>query len=332
MIEILLIIFVWVMIFTAKGQDGKWRITDLLRRYSNIADAEKIDYEKEFSIAPCRHRFFDLTAGVVNIVVPTGEVWVITGIRCGAITAAQLFYISINSKLMFWCMADNVILVTEGVQPGQWFGVDEKYADIQKMMRPIVAVEGQIISVSSQDDTGDAVLEYRVIPAGKGTDSFSDGGFNAKTRTIHSVSHVVESVAIGATEDILMNVNWNPPGCTTFPFGTVVPPNREYELLIFYTQSTTTVGTNLLWDGIRVLHEGREILTPAGIVQAPAAIMEMAAVGNYGRLWIFPHGYLIRPFETVQVMMRVTSTDVGAQDATLNCGFIMNERFIQADR
>ena len=308
-----------------------WRFTDLVRRVKGIADAERIDHADQNTIGPQRHRYIDLTGGPVNTVVPTGEVWIIVGITPETITAGQLFLLTVDSKLMYWCSAHAAMDFCGGDPAFSYHRAAEKFYNVQKMIRPIIAVEGQIVSVQSQDDTGAVMIEYRDIGAGKGIDKQSDGGYDGKTRTIQTISRQVTSVAAGATVDIGMVTNFNPAGVTTFPFGTVSPPNREYELLIFFVPVDTTVGTNLVFDGIRVLHEGRELLTPAGLVQAPGNIAE-GAMGTVTRFWTFPHGHLIRPFETVQVFMRVTSTDAAAQDATLECGFLVNERFIVGER
>jgi len=309
-----------------------WRHSELLRRIFGIADAEKINHADQNTIGPQIHRHIDLTGGPVNVNVPTGEIFVITGIRPVTITAGQRLLVSVDSKLMYWCSGHAGCNITTGSEALVYTRAREKYNNILQMFRPIIAVEGQIVSFQSEDNTGVVRIEYRVIKVGKGIDIQSDGAYDGLTRTIQLLGRQVTSVGAGATVDIPITTNFNPAGVTTFPFGTVSPPNREYELLIFFTIWNATVGTNLTWNGIRVLHEGREVLTPAGLVQAPGNIQEGTMGATTALFWTFPHGHLILPFETVQVFFRVTSADVGAQDATLECGFIANERFIQAQR
>jgi hypothetical protein len=268
-----------------------------------------------------------MTGGAVNITVPAGQIWEIFAHNLTTlVTAAARWSIEVDGKSMYWSQGcanfDPSLGMLANLNPGLMEDVNRFGAE----RIPVLAAEGQVITVWSTDNSGVVVLSYRIHTLNNGLSRISDGGTESKKRLIFSNSLQVTSVALGATVDILINTNFNAPGETVFPWGGNVPPQRVYKILALVIGVTNTVGTNLTRNGIRLLHEGRELLTPGGLVQTPANVCPHVGVGAL--FHFLPEPYEVNSFEQVTVYNRVTSTDAGAQDATLYNGLFMIEEFL----
>jgi len=272
-------------------------------------------------------RSVSMVGGPVNIVVPAGQVWsLLDFILTTLVTAAQYWYVAVDGKFMWWGPGEADFdpslgfLAVPGVFP------DKDLINCFQRRLPILAVEGQTITIGSTDNSGVVNMHYIAHSLDSGLNSQSDGGTESKKRVIISHSRQVTNVGIGATVDIPIITNTNPPGETVFPWAGNVPPQRKYWLLAYLVGITNVVGTNLARNGLRVLHEGRELVSAAGLVEVPATVCPFVNVGYLGTFWPDPHE--INSFEQVQVFNRVTSTDAAAQNATLKNAFILLEEFL----
>ncbi len=272
-------------------------------------------------------RSVDMTGGAVDITVPAGQLWEIFANNLTTlVTAGQRWSIAVDGKTMYWAQGSANFDVSLGMLANLNPGLMEDVNRFGAERIPVLAAEGQVITVSSSDNSGVAVLAYRIHTLNNGLSRDSDGGTEGKRRLIFSNSIHAVTVLAGATDDILCNTNFNAPGETVFPWAGNVPPQRVYKILALAIGVSNTVGTGLTRNGIRLLHEGRELLTPGGVVQTPANVCPHVGVGAL--LHFLPEPYEVNSFEQVQVYNRVTSTDGGPQTATLYNGLFMIEEFL----
>lgn len=276
-------------------------------------------------IMPAVKRTYTLAAPLVML-VPTGQVWVIRKMRFAGITDGQWGTMHIDSKRMFSVQASaniNPVLPTtifpDNTYPGRLID------SFNKFIFPI-ADEGQTVTWSSSDASGTVAFSIMVLSKDSKVDRFSDGGTEGKVRSMVSQSRHAEVILPGATQDFALTTVSNESGEPTFPFGNNVPPQREYELIALCVQLATAVGVNLTLNGARLVHEGRDLITPTGVVVTPANLSDVANASTY--FILFDMAYRIKSAEALQVFLRVTSTDGGNQTATVRAALIMNEYFL----
>jgi len=278
-------------------------------------------------ISPNVKRSIDMTGGAVNIIVPAGQVFeIMSMVLTTLVTAGQRWSCAIDGKTMYWAPGDANFDPSLGFLAITQPFLNLDLINLSARRIPLVAVEGQTITFVSTDNTGVVSIQYRVHTLAAGLTEEYDGALYGKKRIIFSHALQVTSVGAGLTVDIPVLTNANAPGETVFPWAANVPPDRKYFILALLIGISNTVGTNLTRNGIRLLHEGRELLTPAGIVQTPATVCPFISVGYLAN--IFPVPYEVNNFEQVQLFIRVTSTDGGAQNASLYAGLLMIEEFL----
>ena len=279
-------------------------------------------------LSPRVHAGVDNGSLPISITVPAGQVYRILSIDGNVdITAGLICTLTIDGKSMFWYPG------VTAFGPMRW--VNNERSGIDGFMRDwlhipfmgIIADEGQTIGVNSGDGTGSFHMIYEIHGARDIHNRLSDGGVDGRKRQIISFGYQVTSVGAGLTSDIQIVTAVNAPGNTTFPYQTVVPPQRKYLIHGFVVPNTTVCGTNLALNGLRVVHEGRELISPAGTVVAPDRMIDVG-FASAAKWVLFPEPYEVNAFEAVQVYMRVTSTDAGAQNATLSCGLLMTEEYL----
>lgn len=279
-------------------------------------------------IAPQVRRGGDNGTLPITFTVPAGQVIRIKNILTTEdITAGQLLTIAIDSKVMFWVAGSttwglgNILATRMTIETLREWGY--KIDNFQ-----IIADEGQVITISSGDNTGTFWMDYEVWGSREKYNRESYGGTDGQKRMIISCGRQVTSVAAGATSDIQLVTSLNAPGNTTFPWAVVAPPQRRYKIIALIINDTDTVGTNLTQNGVRLLHEGRELITPSGVIVTPGRILHHTFAGA-SRVIKLDEPYEVNSFEAVQLFLRVTSTDVGAQNATLEAGLLMEEELLE---
>jgi len=260
---------------------------------------------------------------IQNIVVPAGQVYVIRLCSPTVAAAANLQTVEIDGKPMMWIMTHANFLNGVSMAMPHLLNKYSKSEDTNLWFEslPIIADEGQVITTTHS--AADWYLSIEKYSSRERYNRNSDGGTNGKKRTIWSFSITVDEIAIGATEDILLVTPFNAAGVAGFPFGIVAQPKKRYYIHALIYGDDDTVGVNLARDGVRMLVDGREIITPPGVLIGPAIVPDVVKANT--RIVYFPEPIVVNSFEAVQIWMRVTSTDAGAQDATLEAGVLMTE-------
>jgi len=274
-------------------------------------------------INPSVRRRLALSTTPLTFIIPAGQCWEITRVRPLANTALQIFYISVDGEPMLWSFSST--------RNSLFLGNRDKYfsKDLVKSLRVwdgktrIIADEGQALSFVVSTGTMSFDIEYKVWGTGAEINRLSIGGTEGKERFITSICQQVTSIGAGATTDVLLNTNSNPAGATQFPWGITCPPARSFKLYGMFMDASATVGTNLTITGVRLTHDGKELITPTGVVTLPEAAMDTPV--STGRVMIFDEPYLIQPYEALALYLQVTSTDAGAQNATLEAGLMLDE-------
>jgi hypothetical protein len=265
-------------------------------------------------------------ASPTTIVVPSGLVYKINRKRTTtAITAGQFLKISIDSECVYWGHATTTFdtIFPIGLSPEIY---REKAKEIlDEINTPIIAIEGQSLTIESTDNSGVVVLWIEIFTLDSGYNRNSEGAVDGNKSVICSISRHVQSVGAGLTVDIQLTTNSNPVGKTLFPFAGNVPPQKRYKMLGMIINQDDTVGTNLTLAGLRLVHEGRDLISSSGVI-TPATLT--SDVKGRGRIWVFDEPITVNSFEAVQVFGRVTSTDAGAQNATLECGIYLEEEIL----
>jgi hypothetical protein len=190
----------------------------------------------------------------------------------------------------------------------------------------IVADQGQILSILVNTGTQKIYIEYEVWETGAEMNRTVNGGTGGRVRTIFTNTLQVTSVGAGETSDIKLITPYNPAGTPLFPWTEACPQQRKYHIRAIGCDSTATVGTNLAINGIRLNHEGRELITPAGVVQSPNYIYDVG--GTTTRMIILPRPWTVEAGEQLSMYLQVLSTDGGAQDATLMAWILMDEEIL----
>ncbi len=279
-------------------------------------------------IAPAVHRLVDLTAGPVNILVPPGMAYEIYRFLPAAQTAPGNVTLQIGEKMMFWAPHHDGYRPMGGPDLEYDIWVHELYRRMGQLYIPWIAQEGQNITIASEGNETTCLIAYRKHDLKVGLNEYSDGGKMGKRRLIFSWAQDVFNVGIGATVWHQMIGNENPPGETTFPWLDPVNPDRRYHLLALFPSVWRTVGANLTADGIRLVHEGRDLITDQPVVEDDNTVVDIYENTNYQAIMPFPEPYGIDSNEVLQAWIRITSTDIGIQEATYDMGLLMIEEFL----
>lgn len=259
-----------------------------------------------------------------NIVVPAGQVWRIIATYCDQGIAGDVHSILIDGKYMLWQFSHAAFCDGIYHEIAERFPIRIQNSPMIVPFLGVIADEGQIIT--SVHPTADWTLVIEKYSSREFHNRETPGGTDAKIRSVNSISRHVEAVGIGATVDILMTTNSNPAGWSGFPYSTVAPPQRKLKFLGLVIPSTDVVGTNLARNGLRVVLEGRELVSPAGVVTTPVTCADFTRSASLGLF--FYQDIWIDSFMALQIYQRVTSTDAGIQNATLECMCIFEEHIL----
>jgi len=282
-------------------------------------------------IRPVVHRLVPLAAGGTLIPVPSGETWIIYSVKPISVTWPLNAVLQIGEKIMFW--APDAAQYRPMAQVLQWDSVwkTRLVAPFGSYQLPIVVDGGQNIVCTSPDNSGNLELAWIVVDKAKGFDRFSAGGRDARRRMIFTWGIRTVSLTNGTTTEQFITVSANPPGQTTFPWEDPVGPDRRYHLLAFIQPIVQTVGAAGVTNGVRVIHEGRDILTQPLIVTLPANTADLSSVGIQILITAFPEPYGIDSNEVLQVSYNMTMGGAVPQNVTLFAGFLAIEEFLSND-
>jgi len=259
-----------------------------------------------------------------NIVVPAGQVWRIIGTYCDQGVAGGVQSILVDGKYMLWQFSHAAFCDGIYHEIAERFPIRIQGTPMILPFLGIVADEGQIIT--SIHATADWTLLIEKYSSREWHNRETPGGTDAKIRSVNSICRQVTNVAIGATVDIRLVTNSNPAGWSGFPYSTVAPPQRKLKFLGMTIPVSDVVGTNLARNGLRVVLEGRELISPAGVVTTPLACADFTRSASY--TIFFHQDVWIDSFMDLAIYQRVTSTDAGAQDATLECMCMFEEHIL----
>jgi hypothetical protein len=272
-----------------------------------------------------------LTAGPILIPVPSGETWIIYNFKPVSVTWPLNAVLAVGEKIMFW--APDAAAFRPMAQILQWDSVwNSRLLKPQgDNQLPIVVDGGQTLVLYSADGSGDVMLSWIVVDKAKGFDRFSTGGRDARRRMIFTWSYHVILQTNGTTVEHFLDVSANPPGQTTFPWEDPVGPDRRYHLLQFIQPIVQTLGVAGTMVSMRVIHEGRDILTQPLIATLPASVADLSSVGQQILVTTFPEPYGIDSNEVLQVSYTVTMGGAVPQNITLFAGFLAIEEFLSND-
>ena len=276
---------------------------------------------KKINIAPERNRIF---AADTNIIIPDGQVMRVKGFEAILPTDGTVAELRVDGKPMFWSPGHANFLQVSELWYWRKIFQDLQIEGPKLPFLPIIADEGQVATVIVQ--AGSVRLRWEMLSSRDVYNRQADGGTEGKKRILLSCARDVFNVGIGATVDHLMATNINPNSASPFPWTIVAPPQRVQRIRAFLYQGVDVCGTNLAFNGIRLLHEGRELITDVGVVTAVDTPPDFWNTST--RVIVFKEPYEVFPFESVQAFMRVTSTDAGIQAATLRCALLLEEEIM----
>lgn len=274
-----------------------------------------------------RRRFIWATLAAPQFyTVPVGQVWEITPRGSWQGTAPDCNYITVDNHLMWWSPNAN------DHTPYNAFTIpDPVFQERDSMILnaqniPVIADEGQIIEFGSYALTGELFVDIKIHKREEGINSYLDGGTNGKRKLVVSYSITPVTVLAGATVEIILNNSLNPAGAPVFPWLSVVPPQKRYKFLAMVKPTSNTVGTNCTWNALRIIHEGRSIVTMPGIVEPVGDLFMKSNTAE--DMFICPDDWYFDPYESIQVYARITSTDAGPQACEVVLTIIMIEEDI----
>jgi hypothetical protein len=275
------------------------------------------------------HRVFNFAVlgAPVQITVPVGHVYEIVPIGAGAGTAPDCAYINVDSKLMWFSPNYFGHSPYQQFDTGHAFGKWNDATGNGAQLISVIADEGEVIEFGSFALTGRMEVDIIVHKREEGMNSFTDGGTNGSRKVQLSYAIKTATILAGATTEVQIDTPVNPAGSPVFPYLSVVPPQKRYKFLGMVTENSFTVGTNLTWNAIRVIHEGKSIVGMAGDLLNPGFLFSRYSTPA---VWfIMPDDWYFDPYESVQIYARVTSTDAGPQTATIGLTIIMIEENLQ---
>lgn len=279
-------------------------------------------------IAPAIHRLVDLTAGPVNILVPPGQAYEIYRFLPSTQTSPNNVTLQIGEKMMFWAPHHTGYRPMTGPDTTRDIWSHELYRRMGMLYIPWIAQEGQNITIASEGNETTCLIAYRKHDLKVGLNEYSDGGKMGNRRLIFSWAQDIFAVGAGLSVWHQMIGNQNPPGETTFPWIDPVNPDRRYHLVAFLPSVWRVIGANLTCTGIRLSHEGRDLITDHPVIELDSTVVDIEQTTIYQAIMPFPEPYGIDSNEVLQAWVRITSTDLGPQNATYEMGLLMIEEFL----
>jgi len=274
-------------------------------------------------VGPSIHRT-ETGAGAWTVVVPAGEVWEILSISATFVTLDHNLLVNVDGRCMLWGPADAT---------GNFFGTGNTVEDYRseaglvehsERMIPLRIMEHQTLNIQSDDLSGFVHVWYRIYTMDAGWHITDDGFTNGRNRTLHTWGYRLCTVPAGGLIEFVINVSRNPPGSLLFPWSENAPAQRDYELLSFINMTADAPIGQTWIASIRILHEGREIITPAGVAVGPLNMFDFTTLQRHT---YFPlPAYLVDQYENLQVLYTIGNGPAQSENVPVRCGFIMIER------
>jgi hypothetical protein len=274
-------------------------------------------------VGPSIHRQ-STAAGLWTAVIPAGEVWEILSIRSTFVTLDHNLLVTVDGRRMLWGPADASGSFFHTGNTVQDYRSEAACVEHSERMIPLRVMEHQTLNIQSDDLSGFVAVWYRIYTMDAGWHITDDGFTNGRNRTLHTWGYRLCTVAANAVIEFVINISRNPPGTLLFPWSENAPAQRDYELLSFLNMTPDSPIGQTWIASIRILHEGREIITPAGIPQGPLNIFDFTTLNPHT---YFPlPAYLVDQYENLQVLYTIGNGPAQSEDVPVRCGFIMIER------
>lgn len=278
---------------------------------------------KQKIVGPSIHRT-QTGAGTWTAVVPAGEVWEILSISATFVTLNHNLLVNVDGRLMLWGPADATANMFGTALTVLDYRTAAAAIEHSERMIPLRIMEHQTLDIRSDDLSGFVNVWYRIYTMESGLQITDDGFTNGRNRTLHTWGYRLCTVAANATIEFVINVPMNPPGTLQFPWNDNAPAQRDYELLSFLNMTADSPIGQTWVASIRILHEGREIISPAGLPQGPLNMFDFTTINRHT---YFPlPSYLCQQYENLQVLYTLGNGPAQEEDIPVLCGFIMIER------
>jgi hypothetical protein len=187
---------------------------------------------------------------------------------------------------------------------------------------------GERLVISSGGAAGVAKVFYRQFSGAEIPAKTVDGASEGPSRLFFSHGKSEVTVGIGATVDVIANIELNPVGVPGFPFAELVPVNTEFDLLGFCCQLGAGSGANVTFDGLRLWKLQESILVrDQGFI--------IPGLYPYSRdnvdkpMFTLPTPLTFLGQEEFKVEVRTTNAGAGAQLSQIFFTFAFLMRFLK---
>jgi len=275
-------------------------------------------------VGPSIHLYQAFGQGALNLVVPAGEIWELLSIRGSFVTADHNLIVDIDGRHMLWGPAEataNMFGCGETIEDYRTRAASVEHAE---RMIPVRVMEHQTLQIYSDDLSGYLWLWYRIYTLESGLQITDDGFTNGRNRTLHTWGYSDIVVPASATVEARIFIPLNPPGTIRFPWDENAPAQRDYELLSFLNFTSDAPIGQTYPVNLRILHEGRDIISVAGRPTLPNDEEDFTTVNRHT---YFPlPSYIVEQYENLEVL--ATFGNGPAQQETVHAryGFVMIER------